>query len=388
MFRGKEKRMNIPESFLKNQVFDSRAIGFNRQLVPNNVHAGIHENNKVGYRVMPDGKVWVSLYGPEAGKVTAGYPNNLVELEKDEEGMWTGTIQYDEPGLKQLIFYVDGVRIVNPLAPIGYGWGYGINYIEVPDPEQDFILVKKVPHGTVALEYFDSEVTGETECCYVYTPPRYRDDPEKRYPVLYLHHGGGENETVWTHLGKVNFIMDNLLAEGKAVPFIIVMNNVMMQVNTDGNPHEDTTRFGEMLINDCIPFIDSHYRTAPDKRHRAIAGLSMGSLLSGTIVMQHYDVFGSAGLFTGYTWPSIPGRDQPHPEQKVLDDPEIFNREVDPFFGAMGDLEISIPLFKKEGETCREKGINYIQKIYPGHHEWRVWRAAFHDYAQMLFRKD
>lgn len=381
--------MNIPDSFLKNQVFDSRAIGFNRQLIPNRVAAGIHENDKTGYTVMQDGSVRVYMYAPEAGEVKAGYPGNLISLEKDDEGMWSGVVRYDEPGLKQLIFYVDGVRVVNPLAPIGYGWGYGINYIEVPDPQQDFILIKKVPHGSVTLEYFDSEVTGETECCYVYTPPMYQVDPDRRYPVLYLQHGGGENETVWTHMGKCNFIMDNLLAEGKAVPFIIVMNNMMMQVNTDGRPHEDTELYSDMIIKDCIPFIESRYRVIQDKRYRAIAGLSMGSLISGKMVMEHYDIFGSAGLFTGYTWPSIQGRpDAPQPQLKVLDDPDTFNREVDPFFGAMGDLEISIPLFRKEGETCREKGINYIQKIYPGHHEWRVWRAAFHDYAQLLFRKD
>ena len=380
--------MNIPENFLKNQVFDSRSIGFNRQLIPKASSGGVHENNTVGYSVMPDGKVRVYLNGPDAGEVTAGYPGNMVALEKGEDGMWTGVIQYEEPGLKQLIFYVDGVRIINPLAPIGYGWGFGINYIEIPDPEQDFILIKKVPHGSVTLEYFDSEVTGETECCYVYTPPRYGIDTDVRYPVLYLQHGGGENETVWTHLGKVNFIMDNLLAEGKAVPFIIVMNNVMMQVNTDGNPHEDINQYSDMLINDCIPFIESRFRVIPDKKHRAVAGLSMGSLLSGKIIMEHYDVFGSAGLFTGYTWPVIQGRtDEEHEKQySALDDAERFNREVDPFFGAMGDLEISVPLFRKEGETCREKGINYIQHLYPGHHEWRVWRAAFHDYAQIVFR--
>ena len=165
---------------------------------------------------------------------------------------------------------------------------------------------------------------------------------------------------------------------------------MMMQVNTDGSPHEDINQYSDMLINDCIPFIESRYRVIADKKHRAVAGLSMGSLLSGKIIMEHYDVFGAAGLFTGYTWPEIQGRtEEEHEKQyRALDDAETFNREVDPFFGAMGDLEISIPLFKREGESCREKGINYIQKIYPGHHEWRVWRAAFHDYAQLLFRKD
>ncbi|MBQ5340765.1 MAG: hypothetical protein J6W57_02005 [Oscillospiraceae bacterium] len=183
--------MNIPESFLKNQVFDSRAIGFNRQLIPRPSSGGVHENNQVGYEVMPDGNVRVYLNGPTAKEVTAGYPGNMVSLEKGEDGMWTGVICYEEPGLKQLIFNVDGVRIVTPLAPIGYGWGFGINYIEVPDPDQDFILIKKGPHGSVTLEYFESEVTGETECCIVYTPPMYQTEADRRYRVLYLQHGGG-----------------------------------------------------------------------------------------------------------------------------------------------------------------------------------------------------
>jgi len=381
--------MNIPNEFLTNQVFDSRAIGFNRQLLsPQLIKGGTYKDSNIGYKVLPDGKVWVCLDGPTAKEVTAGYPNNMVNLEKDEEtGIWSGIIQYDAPGLKQLIFYVDGVRIINPLAPIGYGWGVGINYIEVPDPEQDYLLIKDVPHGTVSLEYFNSKITGETECCYVYTPPKYRDNPDTKYPVLYLQHGGGENETCWTDLGKVNFIMDNLLAEGKIVPFIIVMNNAMMQVNTDGHPVLDNSRYNDMVIEDCIPFIESHYRVIADKKHRAVAGLSMGSLLSGEMIMAHYDIFGSAGLFTGYTYPKIFNRDRTQDEQlKVFDDAETFNREVNPFFGAIGDREPSVPLFEQERAACKEKGINYIQKIYPGEHEWRVWRAAFHDYAQMIFR--
>ena len=108
--------MNIPEHFLTNQTFDSRAIGFNRQLIPSMINGGKHGDTNIGYKVYPDGKVWVSLYGPTAKEVKAGPPENLVSLKLQDDGMWTGTIQYEEPGLKQLIFYVDGVRVVNPLA--------------------------------------------------------------------------------------------------------------------------------------------------------------------------------------------------------------------------------------------------------------------------------
>ena len=382
--------MNIPESFLRNQSFDTRALAFNRQLTPNySPDPFAHVEKPLGTEVLPDGSVILRFYAPGAKSVRAGHEDTWVDLTDDGSGMWTGRLPYDEPGFKQLGFLLDGVKVLNPLAPIGWGSGAALNYVEIPDTDQPFLLMKDVPHGTVSLEYFPSSVTGETECCYVYTPPRYRDDPTKTYPVLYLQHGGGENEGCWVHLGKVNLIMDNLLAEGKIVPFIIVMNNLMMQVKKNGVWEEDVNQFGDMLIRDCIPFIESHYRTAPGKRNRAIAGLSLGSLYSGQIVMERPDVFGSAGLFTGYTWPVMPGhptKEQPWTE--ALKDAETFNREVHPFFGAIGDREGSLPLFEQERVFCREQGVNYIQKIYPGTHEWRVWRAAAHDFFQLLFRPE
>ena len=380
--------MNIPQEFLTNQVFDTRALAFNRQLTPNyGPDPFAHVEKPLGAEVFPDGRVLLRFFGPGAGSVRAGHEDTWVDLTRDESGMWTGILPYEQPGFQQLVFLLDGVKVLNPLAPIGWGSGSAINYIEIPDPEQDFLLLRDVEHGTVSLEYFPSSVTGETECCYVYTPPRYREDLSTDYPVLYLQHGGGENEGCWVHLGKVNFVMDNLLAEGKCVPFLIVMNNLMMQVNKDGRWEEDVNLFGDMLFRDCIPFIEKHYRVRPGKRNRAIAGLSLGSLYSGQIIMEHPECFGSAGLFTGYTWPVMPGyptKEQPWTE--ALKDAETFNREVAPFFGAIGDREVSLPLFEKEREFCREQGVRYIQKIYPGGHEWRVWRAASRDYFCMLFR--
>lgn len=385
---GKRMIMNIPYRFLQNQTFDTRALAFNRQLTPNyTADPFAHVDKPLGTQVRSDGSVILRFYGPCAQKVTASHEDVSVELKKQEDGMWTGVLPYDEPGFKQLAFMVDGVKVINPLAPIGWGSGAAINYIEIPDEEQDFLLMRDVPHGTVSMEYFPSSVTGETECCYVYTPPGYRNELASDYPVLYLQHGGGENEGCWVHLGKVNMIMDNMLADGTCVPFIIVMNNVMLQVKKDGKWEEDVSQFGDMLIRDCIPFIEKHYRVRPGKKNRAIAGLSLGSLLSGQIVMERTDLFGAAGLFTGYTWPIMPGRPvKEQPWLEALNDAETFNREVNPFFGAIGDREVSLLLFENERVFCREKGVNYIQKIYPGTHEWRVWRAAAHDFFRMLFR--
>ena len=381
--------MHIPEHFLQNQTFATRALGFNRQLIPNYTPDPFaHVDKPPATEVLPDGRVRLSFYAPKARRVTAGHEDTWVELEKQSSGVWTGILPYDEPGFKQLAFLVDGVKVINPIAPIGYGSGEAINYVDVPDPDCDFLLMRDVPHGTVSMEYFPSTVTGETECCYVYTPPHYRDDPGTDYPVLYLQHGGGENEICWVHLGKVNVILDNLLSQGKCKPFIVVMNNVMMQVKKNGRWEEDVYQFGDMLIRDCIPFIEKAYRVRPGKFNRAIAGLSLGSLLSAKIVMEHTELFGAAGLFTGYTWPIMPGRPRMvQPWLEALKDAEHFNREVPLFFGAIGDREVSLPLFEEERVFCREQGIHYIQKIDPGVHEWRVWRAAAHDFFQLLFQE-
>lgn len=380
--------MQIPERFLKNQTFATRALGFNRQLVPNYTPDPFaHVEKPLATEVLPDGRVKLHFYAPKAQNISAGHEDTWIELQKQSSGLWTGILPYEEPGFKQLAFLVDGVKVLNPIAPIGYGSGEAINYVDVPDPDCEFLLMRDVPHGTVSMEYFPSSVTGETECCYVYTPPHYRENLMQDYPVLYLQHGGGENEACWVHLGKVNVILDNLLAEGKCKPFIVVMNNVMMQVKKEGRWEEDVYSFGDMIIQDCIPFIEKAYRVRPGKFNRAVAGLSLGSLLSAKLIMEHYDLFGAAGLFTGYTWPIMPGRPRMvQPWVEALKNAEVFNREVPLFFGAIGDREVSLPLFEEERVFCREQGIHYIQKIYPGTHEWRVWRAAAHDFFQLLFQ--
>ena len=134
--------VHIPEEFLRNQVFDTRALAFNRQLTPNYTRDPFaHVEKPLGAEVFPDGKVLVRFFGPEAASVRAGHEDTWIDLHKDEDGMWTGLLPYDEPGFKQLAFTVDGVKVLNPLAPIGWGSGSAINYIEIPDPDQDFLLL-------------------------------------------------------------------------------------------------------------------------------------------------------------------------------------------------------------------------------------------------------
>ena len=375
--------MQIPEQFLTNQAFQHDLIGFDDRLPD---RAGTREapvSIPKGAEVLPDGTVKLSFYAPKASEVTATNFKKSVSLTKDAQGLWTGELKYDEPGFKQLQFAADGNPVLNYMAPIGFGSSHPINYVEVPDTDCDFLLLKDVPHGSVTREFFRSKVTGQYESCLVYTPPCYHQST-RSYPVLYLQHGGGENENSWIFQGKTNFIMDNLLAEGKAEPCLIVMCCGMVQVpDENGVRHVDYDRFNEMLVDEVIPFIEGRYRVAGGKWNRAYAGLSMGSLECGQLILHNFDVFGAAGLFTGFLYPSKPVEDfDPAPFR----DAERFNSAYRVFFRAMGDQETSIPLFAHERKLCQQYGIHTVEKIYPGEHEWRVWRNALHDFLQLIFK--
>ena len=379
--------MNIPENFLKNQSFENAPLAFNDQ-TEIRMGNGYMDPNAVtvpkGAVCLPDGTVLVSMYAPNATEVKATNLKDTVILTKGENGIWTGELKYYEPGFKQLQFYVDGNFVINYMAPIGFGSGRPLNYVEVPDTECEFLLCKDVPHGSVTREIFYSEVTKHYECCLVYTPPFYEKSDEK-YPVIYLQHGGGENENSWIFQGKTNYIMDNLIAEGKAVPSIIVMCCGMAQVlNAEGKREVSYDAIRSIVVDEVIPFIEGKYRVKTDKFSRGVAGLSMGSLQMAQVYFENLDKFCCAGLFTGYLYPMKPVEDF---DQSIFDDADKFNSETTVFFRAMGDQETSIPLFAEEHKMLDAKGINYVEKIYKGEHEWRVWRNALHDFMQLVFKK-
>ena len=386
----------IPKQFLYNQSFNNRAIAFNQQL-PVNLAPPFGAEKKmvpVGSNVQEDGSVHVTMYAPNASAVTAFHEFGSTDLKKGEGGIWSGVLEYPDPGLKQLQFTVDGSEVMNPMAPIAYGWSKPLNYIDIPDTDCDFLLLKDVPHGTITHEIFKSQTTGEYETCLVYTPPGYEKDLATEYPVVYLQHGGGENEMCWTYMGKINYIMDNLLNEGKAVPSLIVMNNGMVQVDDGkGRKSVDMIAVIDLILDDCIPMIESKYRVKPGKENRAIAGLSMGALQSAKMIMEHTDMFTAAGLFSAFTSPRKSMTDFDHLSSlenakylKAMDNAEYFNKEVKLFFRSVGDQEESVKTFEGEKKLCDEKGINYVERIYPGAHEWRVWRRAAYDFMQLVFK--
>ena len=229
-----------------------------------------------GCELLEDGRVRFNYRPPEGTKsvVVKGIGGSMpgtYELTPDTDGYWSVTVDDIRDGFHYHKYFVDGVEAPNALAPYGYGCFQPINFFEMPggaDPE--FYLLKDVPHGTVRMDLYKSALTGRWRNCFIYTPPGYETQTDRRYPVLYLQHGGGENEVGWVWQGKINYIADNLLAEGKMEPMIIVMNNGYA-FREDGTSNESMGSIDEVIVGDCIPFIDAKYRTVANRHGRAMA---------------------------------------------------------------------------------------------------------------------
>ena len=344
---------------------------------------------KQGVKILDYGVAEFNFYAPEAKTVSVkGWGGSMpqqFDLHPTENGYWQCVGEGILPGFHYCDFYVDGVRTINQLAPVGYGGFRVVNFFEMPEAGSAFWLMQNVPHGDVRMEQYTSSVNGRVKAAWVYTPPTYDQNPDKRYPVLYIQHGVGENETGWIWQGKLNYIADNLIAEGKCEEMIIVVNSGYAFV--DGQidmflPGD----FDRELVHDCIPFIDKKFRTLTDKDHRAIAGLSLGSAQAFTIGLAHRkDPFSYVGVFSGgvAAKSAFGGYDM----TDVFADGEAFNRDIKLLFVSWGTHE---PMGEHNAEFLdqieREKGIKAVRHTHEGWHEWDVWRYAAHAYMQLLFK--
>ncbi len=337
-----------------------------------------------------DGKFYLRLQEKGAKTVQLFFAEALYDFKEVEEGIWEILLPFDT-AFNCVQIRVDGRDTLSALLPITYGYSRPYNYIELPTKDSDFYELKDVPHGSVRREYFFSQVTGEWESCLVYTPAEYDENPDKIYPVLYLQHGHGENEVGWTYSGKVNLILDNLIAEKRAVPFVIVMNNGMVQKD-----HKvDHLLFEPMLLSDVIPFIEKKYHAGRSKDKRAMAGLSMGSMQTSMTVCNHPELFSEVGIFSGFLRDWISGSEldmschesSADTHLKAFDDADKFNSYFNTFFRAMGDEDPFFEHFTGDDELCEKKGIRNTRKVYKGTHDWNVWRMCIYDFAQMIFKE-
>ena len=335
-----------------------------------------------GIRYHEDGRASVRLKLPETtcNAVIQLMDGPAFELTKGEDGFFAGTF-LPPAGFSYADVVADGAVILSPYLPIGFGASRPINYIDVPAQDDAFYQPAESTKGSVVRHYYPSSVTGALESCLVYQPPHY--DAAKAYPVLYLQHGLGENETGWVHQGRMNFILDNLIAEGKAVPMIVVMCTGMVNINGEHN----LSIFPEVLVRDVIPFIERTYSVLTDKQHRAMAGLSMGSMHTSMTTLTHPELFAYAGLFSGFMR-FIWHEEQPH--LAALDDPETFARDFKVFFRAMGDEDPFFAHFEADDALIEEKGVgaSITRKLYRGGHGWQVWRESLRDFLPLIFKEE
>jgi enterochelin esterase family protein len=341
-------------------------------------------------RVGKDGRTYFKVFAPDAKKVEISFRG---EMEKGEDGYWT--LVSNEPEVVGFHYYqviIDGVSVADPNGKPVFGMGKWVSGIEIPEEDGEYYKPQmNVPKGSVSESWYFSEVRNEWRRCFVYTPACYDKKPETKYPVLYLQHGMGENETSWANQGRMNFIMDNLIAAGEAKPMVVVMDNGNIEnfrTLPGENPNEARSRFGAdftpILLNEIIPHIESTFRVLTDRDNRAMAGLSWGGLQTFNITLNNLDKFSYIGGFSGAGFINPDQLDQAY--NGVFNDPAVFNEKVHLLFMGIGSEERP-ERTRNLSEGLKKAGINNVYYESPGTaHEFLTWRRCLKEFAPLLFK--
>ena len=341
----------------------------------------IHPDRRVTFRVAAPDAREVAVVGHAADSGMNGDTPYL--MQKRADGIWEVTTDPVRPGFHYYQLIIDGYRTTDPASQTYFGWAKQTSGLEVPDPDLDFYEVKDVPHGEVRVREYRSKVTGQHRQALVYVPPGYDSNPTLRYPVLYLQHGSGEDQTSWWRQGKANLIMDNLIAQGKARPMLVVMEQgYAVKAGQTGPGTRGNEAFGELVLHDLVPMIDSTYRTFADRQHRAIAGLSMGAGQAMQIGLGNLDRFASIGSFSGG------GRsfDSKTSYGGVFADPAAANKKIDLLWIGCGSGDRGFEAAASLHKALDAAGVRHVWFESAGSHEWQVWRKHLHDFAPRLFR--
>jgi enterochelin esterase family protein len=379
--------------------------------------------------VYPDHRAMFRVAAPDAQKVTVRIGRGF-DMAKGPDGIWTATTTPLVVGFHYYSLQIDGATVADPSTMTFFGSGWPNSGIEIPEPDADagYYHAKDVPHGHVSEQWYYSKVTGKWRRCFVYTPPEYGANAKGRYPVLYLLHGWGEDETGWYTQGHVDFIMDGLIAAGKAKPMIIVMDNLnavkpgasaslfaargMVPAPGDAPPVArgqgtppaagaqpgrgaapggrgmggfDLSTFTDMMFTDLIPMVERTYRALPGRENRAMAGLSMGGMQTFTTALNNLDKFAYLGGFSG----SCAGRGGTFDPKTTCGgafaDPAAFNKKVKVLFLGIGSAEGQGT--KQFSDALTNAGIHNVYFESPDTaHEWLTWRRCLNDFAPRIFR--
>ena len=362
--------------------------------------AATNQRGKEYPQVNSERRVRARISAPQAQSVLLDINGIRFPMTKDANGVWTGDSAPFDEGNHYYRLVIDGAEVPDPGSTFIFGSGLWQNDIEIPAFDQDFYALKNVPHGQLREVLYFGKTSNTNRHCFVYTPPDYDKDLNKRYPVLYLQHGYSEGESGWGAQGRAGLIMDNLLAEGKARPFMIVMENGGISGPPGGRgarrgaapggappagapaPSGGRGGFGGMggdfervLLNDVIPFVDANFRTIAHQPHRAMAGLSMGGMQTHNITLAHLDTFAYIGLFSGGSITPVDVNSHPG-----------FKDKVKVVFASCGSKENPAAL-QSNHDALEQIGIKNTVYISPvTAHEWQTWRRSLHELAPLLFQ--
>jgi enterochelin esterase family protein len=358
-------------------------------------------------RIEADSRVTFHFNAPNAQTVQVSISNVPFDMVKGDDGVWTYTSEPQDKGYHNYWMIVDGVIVLDPATNAFIGYSHMCNGFEIPDPDGGFYELKDVPHGNVLIRNYYSKVAKSWRHIFVYTPPDYEKNVSARYPVLYLQHGGGEDERVWIEMGRTNLILDNLIAEGKVKPFIVVMETSAVGpqfpmgpragalgagaprpgATAAGAPAAGTPaaavpgaaprprfsfdKYAELMINDMIPWVDNNFRTLADQAHRAMSGLSMGAMCTKSVTLAHLDKFAYIGLFSGGTITPA----------EITD-----SSKVKLVFMSYGSRERGSEGVKNAADVLQQAGIKSVSYVSPlTAHEWQSWRRSLREFAPLLF---
>jgi enterochelin esterase family protein len=353
-------------------------------------------------RIEADSRVTFRFHAPDAQKVQVSIVNVPFDMVKGSDGVWEYTSEPQDKGYHNYWMIVDGAIVVDPATNAFIGYSHMCNGFEIPDPDGGFYQLKDVPHGNVLIKNYYSDVAKSWRHIFVYTPPSYEQNTTDRYPVLYLQHGGGEDERVWIEMGRTNLILDNLIAEGKIRPFIVVMETSAVGPQFPMPPRTAATpatapgaarqatqapgalvqrprfrfsfdKYADLMIRDMIPWVDENFRTIPDQAHRAMSGLSMGAMCTKSVTLAHPDTFSYIGLFSGGT---------------IAPDEISDKSKVKHVFMSYGSRERGSEGVEAAADVLNQAGIKSTAYVSPlTAHEWQSWRRSLYEFAQLLFKE-
>lgn len=355
----------------------------------------------VSPEVMPDRRVTFRLYAPKASEVTLRgdwmETPGPVKLEKDENSVWSATVGPLAPDFYSYSFTVDGVRTLDPKnATIKQGINSLDNMFFLPGAEAAFQDQRPVPHGELRKVWYQSSTLGRERRMHIYFPPGYENSKDK-YPVFYLLHGGGDEDSGWSTIGRAGFIIDNLLAEKKAKPMIVVMPNgslprpTNLPPATPGAPPDPAVtatlqdRFTNELMKDIVPFVEKNYRVLTGSANRAIAGLSMGGGQTTRVVVTNPDQFAYVAVWSAGVNPQI-SADFEKRNATFFAQPDRINKQLKLLSISVGDKDFALAGSKNLAEILKKRGIKHEVHISGGGHTWINWRHYLNDYAPLLFR--